>query len=123
MDFGHSATGYAAAFNWALVFLRFHSDSDGFRPRNSDGKRPLSRCKVAPETSVRTSSSCIMMDDLKIHNVPEAMWFAIRGKVYDLTNFASQHPGGQAILHVCAGRDITQLFEATHGRAQELILR
>jgi len=65
----------------------------------------------------------ITVEELKAHNVPGAAWFAIRAKVYDLTAFIGRHPGGRDILHVAAGRDVTQMFEATHGVAQEMVLK
>jgi cytochrome b involved in lipid metabolism len=55
------------------------------------------------------------MDDVKLHNSKESCWSAIRGKVYDLTNWVDQHPGGQEkILKIC-GKDGTELFVKQHG--------
>jgi len=55
------------------------------------------------------------MDDVKLHNSKESCWSAIRGKVYDLTNWVDRHPGGQEkILKIC-GRDGTELFVKQHG--------
>ena len=39
---------------------------------------------------------------------------AIRGKVYDVTNFLTQHPGGWDMLYLNGGKDATALFEAYH---------
>jgi hypothetical protein len=39
----------------------------------------------------------------------------LRGELYDLSNFANEHPGGDAILHEYKGKDATVMFErVTH---------
>ncbi|XP_064402409.1 uncharacterized protein LOC135348160 [Halichondria panicea] len=39
---------------------------------------------------------------------------AYRGKVYDVSSFVAQHPGGMDQILMGAGRDITQLFDSYH---------
>ncbi|KAK2554715.1 Acyl-lipid (8-3)-desaturase [Acropora cervicornis] len=39
---------------------------------------------------------------------------AVRGKVYDVSQFLSRHPGGSDILIMAAGRDVTITFECYH---------
>lgn len=38
----------------------------------------------------------------------------IHGKVYDLTQFLPEHPGGQKIIMKYAGKDATKAFEPIH---------
>lgn len=38
-------------------------------------------------------------------------WFVIDGKVYDVTKFLDEHPGGEEILVDSSGRDATREFE------------
>ncbi len=38
-------------------------------------------------------------------------WMVIEGKVYDVTKFLDEHPGGEDILIDSAGRDSTREFE------------
>ena len=54
------------------------------------------------------------MDDLAKHNSDSSLWIAIDGTVYDITNFASKHPGGKAILMSVGGRDATKKFNVLH---------
>ncbi|CAG8784098.1 6395_t:CDS:1, partial [Dentiscutata erythropus] len=46
--------------------------------------------------------------ELAKHNKHDDAYVAVRGKVYDITNFIERHPGGDDILLLAAGRDITQ---------------
>ena len=55
------------------------------------------------------------LKEVEVHNSKESCWSVIRGNVYYLTNWISNHPGGEkAILNIC-GKDGTQLFEKQHG--------
>lgn len=40
-------------------------------------------------------------------------WLIIKGKVYDVTDFAPQHPGGR-VIYTYAGKDATDVFTAFH---------
>jgi cytochrome b involved in lipid metabolism len=54
------------------------------------------------------------MQEVSLHNSRESCWSAIRGNVYDLTDFISKHPGGSdKVLKIC-GKDGTQAFENKH---------
>eukprot|EP00005_Dracoamoeba_jomungandri_P005487 CAMPEP_0174260396 /NCGR_PEP_ID=MMETSP0439-20130205/9681_1 /TAXON_ID=0 /ORGANISM="Stereomyxa ramosa, Strain Chinc5" /LENGTH=468 /DNA_ID=CAMNT_0015344631 /DNA_START=71 /DNA_END=1477 /DNA_ORIENTATION=+ len=52
--------------------------------------------------------------ELEQHNVENDAWVAVRGKVYDITQWIPQHPGGTHILKMMAGRDITYIFDSYH---------
>ena len=39
---------------------------------------------------------------------------AYKGKVYDITDYVNQHPGGREQIMIAAGRDMTQLFHSYH---------
>ena len=55
------------------------------------------------------------MEEVARHNSKESCWTAIRGEVYDLTNWIDKHPGGaDKILKIC-GKDGTDLFVKQHG--------
>jgi cytochrome b involved in lipid metabolism len=48
------------------------------------------------------------------HKNASSCWTAIDGKVYDLTKWINQHPGGtEAILSIC-GKDGTAAFHTQH---------
>ncbi|MBU0750327.1 cytochrome b5 domain-containing protein [Patescibacteria group bacterium] len=52
---------------------------------------------------------------VSMHSDVSSCWTTIEGKVYDLTLWIKQHPGGsRAILSLC-GRDGTESFSRQHG--------
>lgn len=53
----------------------------------------------------------IPLAEIRRHNSLGDLWVAINGKVYDITKFVDQHPGGDEVLLDVAGTDATQAFE------------
>ena len=62
---------------------------------------------MSSESEERT----ITWEEVKKHNSAESLWVVINGKVYDVTEFAKEHPGGDEILLEHGGTDSTQDFE------------
>eukprot|EP01063_Lacrimia_lanifica_P006139 TRINITY_DN13684_c0_g2_i1.p1 TRINITY_DN13684_c0_g2~~TRINITY_DN13684_c0_g2_i1.p1 ORF type:complete len:420 (+),score=136.31 TRINITY_DN13684_c0_g2_i1:94-1353(+) len=52
--------------------------------------------------------------ELARHASPQDAWVAVRGVVYDVTEFAEEHPGGAGLLHGLAGGDATEDFDGMH---------
>jgi len=50
-------------------------------------------------------------EDIKKHATREDLWFVIEGKVYNVTSFLDDHPGGDEVLKDVAGTDATQEFK------------
>lgn len=48
------------------------------------------------------------------HNTPGDLWVIIGNEVYDLTQFASAHPGGSSLVLKYAGREATKEFLEAH---------
>ena len=44
------------------------------------------------------------------HDTKDDLWVVIKGKVYDLTEYADEHPGGVAAITKHAGGDATAGF-------------
>jgi cytochrome b involved in lipid metabolism len=62
-----------------------------------------------------TNSGGITMAQVATHAGASSCWAAINGKVYDLTNWINQHPGGpDKILAIC-GTDGSAAFNGQHG--------
>ncbi|CCL99242.1 uncharacterized protein FIBRA_01257 [Fibroporia radiculosa] len=62
------------------------------------------------------------MSDVRVLTGPEVAahasrddcWIIVHGKVYDVTEFLPEHPGGQAIILKYAGKDATVAYEPIH---------
>lgn len=52
--------------------------------------------------------------ELGKHSTAGDCWVAVSGKVYDVTNWLSRHPGGQLPVINIAGQDATDVFIAFH---------
>ncbi|TQS32822.1 hypothetical protein Golomagni_06853, partial [Golovinomyces magnicellulatus] len=51
--------------------------------------------------------------ELAKHNTKEDLWFIIHNKVYDVTKYQTEHPGGIEVLMQLAADDASEMFEAT----------
>lgn len=56
----------------------------------------------------------ITAEELKEHNKPGDLWISIQGKVYDVSDWIKDHPGGDTPLLNLAGQDVTDAFIAYH---------
>jgi cytochrome b involved in lipid metabolism len=57
----------------------------------------------------------LSMDELAKHNSSRSCWLLISGKIYDVTTFLTQHPGGEGNILSNCGTDATTAFN-TKGR-------
>ncbi|KAI0688164.1 glyoxylate dehydrogenase [Cerioporus squamosus] len=48
------------------------------------------------------------------HASRESCWIIVHGKVYDVTDFLDEHPGGSKIILKYAGKDATEAYEPIH---------
>lgn len=64
----------------------------------------------------------ITITDVSKHANASDCWLALDGKVYNVTDYVSYHPGGKAILQGC-GKDATDLFNAQgHSERVDILL-
>lgn len=70
---------------------------------------------ITTDQKVSNETKTYSLKDIAGHADNTSCWTAINGKVYDLTSFVSQHPGGPfRILSIC-GKDGSAAFTAQHG--------
>lgn len=55
------------------------------------------------------------LSEVAMHSTLDDCWLIMFDKVYDVTEFVFEHPGGDFILLEYAGCDATQAFIASHG--------
>ncbi|XP_074695878.1 cytochrome b5 type B isoform X2 [Strix aluco] len=51
------------------------------------------------------------LEEVGKRNSNREAWLVIHGRVYDVTRFLDEHPGGEEVLLEQAGRDATECFE------------
>ncbi|KAH7856336.1 hypothetical protein Vadar_000259 [Vaccinium darrowii] len=61
--------------------------------------------------------------EVSSHNNPKDCWVIVNAKVYNVTNFLTDHPGGEEVLLAHVGKDASEEFEdAGHGSVARLML-
>jgi cytochrome b involved in lipid metabolism len=80
--------------------------SDAFKEKKNFCIKNCQLVEIIPEKIIR-------LEELALHNKRNDCWMALYGKVYNLTQYINEHPGGSAILKA-AGKDATEIFNRTH---------
>lgn len=76
---------------------------------------------AAPTTGgTTTATKTYTMRQVRRHNTAANCWSAVNRKVYDLTTWISQHPGGKQAIRGMCGRNATSAFNAQHGGARNV---
>ncbi|GAV78761.1 Cyt-b5 domain-containing protein [Cephalotus follicularis] len=70
-----------------------------------------------------TLTKLFTMQETSLHNTKDDCWIVIDGKVYDVSSYLDEHPGGDDVILVATGKDATDEFEdAGHSKdARELM--
>ncbi|KAH9946807.1 FMN-dependent dehydrogenase-domain-containing protein [Amylocystis lapponica] len=56
----------------------------------------------------------LSLQEVAEHSTPSSCWVIIKDRVYDVTDFLPNHPGGAKIILKYAGRDATAAYEPIH---------
>ncbi|KAG8218500.1 cytochrome b5-like heme/steroid binding domain-containing protein [Butyriboletus roseoflavus] len=56
-------------------------------------------------------SKVVSYSELQANNTKQNLWVAIHGKVYNVTKFIDEHPGGDEVIISEGGKDATEAFE------------
>lgn len=78
---------------------------------------PTTTPSVAAATPSVEPKSYTLADVAK-HNTPADCWASIDGKVYNLSNAAEKHPGGDKIYLSC-GKEATDMFKGVPKHSQK----
>lgn len=60
------------------------------------------------------SKKVVSQEELTIHNKEDDAWMAIDDKVYDVTKYINEHPGGKEAILRYIGKDATKAFYQIH---------
>nr|GFA60384.1 cytochrome b5 [Tanacetum cinerariifolium] len=72
---------------------------------------------------MKSKNKVFSLSDVSLHNNSTDCWVVINARVYDVTNFLNDHPGGENVLLDVAGKDASEEFEEVgHGSAARLML-
>jgi predicted heme/steroid binding protein len=67
---------------------------------------------VAASPRVRRRLQTVTPPELQANNSPSSCWIQVDGNAYDVTSYASMHPGGADSIRESCGRDVTNKFYA-----------
>lgn len=84
-------------------------------PTPSASATPGPSPSLAPVNSASPSTATYSTADVAAHASVISCWTVINGQVYDLTTWASQHPGGRDQIVALCGKDATAAFTTQHG--------
>lgn len=73
--------------------------------------KPLNADGLGSEKSAEEDVKYYTLEDIRVHNMSNDTWLIIHDKVYDITSFLEEHPGGEEVLLEQAGADATESFE------------
>jgi cytochrome b involved in lipid metabolism len=91
---------------------------------NSTKDRRWHRRPGATAESAKDDLPIFTLDEVSYHDTPNDCWMIIYDRVYDVTSFLSEHPGGDEIMLEYAGRDATLAFRSVgHSSMAETLLK
>ncbi|KAJ3115945.1 hypothetical protein HDU96_010807 [Phlyctochytrium bullatum] len=77
---------------------------------------------AAPAAEEQAPVRWIAMEEVKMHESETDCWIVVGGKVYDVTGFLDDHPGGAQSILLATGQDATDEFESIHSqKAHEML--
>jgi cytochrome b involved in lipid metabolism len=98
----------------ALALIALTLMMSGCMNQETQDERPIDS-GIEPEK--------ITLSQVSEHSSQESCWTIVDGKVYDVTGFASKHPGGPDKIHALCGKDGSEDLRNKHGMGKDDILQ
>uniref|UniRef100_A0A4W4G0A3 Cytochrome b5 heme-binding domain-containing protein n=1 Tax=Electrophorus electricus TaxID=8005 RepID=A0A4W4G0A3_ELEEL len=86
-------------------------DEMGRSGKTNDSKTREDGNHTCEETPEDGGVKYYTLEEVQTHNMSKDAWLIIHEKVYDITSFLEEHPGGEEVLLEQAGGDGTESFE------------
>lgn len=87
----------------------------------SEKKSKKSSLTMTAEYLLKIKPTKVITDkELMQNNHEKSMWVAVHGRVFDLTEFYLEHPGGFDIIEEVAGQDATAKYEEGDHRMESV---
>eukprot|EP00882_Tetradesmus_deserticola_P008425 GHRQ01008884.1.p1 GENE.GHRQ01008884.1~~GHRQ01008884.1.p1 ORF type:complete len:245 (+),score=29.08 GHRQ01008884.1:842-1576(+) len=67
--------------------------------------------RISPYQPSAMADKTFTLEECRKHTSDKDCWLVVHGKVYNVTDFLEEHPGGYDIILTSAGKDSTQDFE------------
>jgi cytochrome b involved in lipid metabolism len=99
----------------STVLLEVNKENSKSRPESADSEEIILRHHR------RKGEFSVSRQNVARHRSADDCWIIIADRVYNITHFLKDHPGGQAILLAYAGRDATREFETHHQHSVQAI--
>ncbi|KAJ3116506.1 hypothetical protein HDU96_009492 [Phlyctochytrium bullatum] len=80
----------------------------------SSGTNPTRKYSLKQPDMADTALKSYSFEEVHKHRTASDCWVILYGKVYDLTDFLPEHPGGQKVILKEAGHDATEAFQQFH---------
>merc|ERR1712107_243414 len=74
----------------------------------------MNAASTAPSKKQKKASSGYTMEEVAKHTKKGDVWVVLHGRVLNVSNFLSQHPGGELAILTFAGKDATAEFDMIH---------
>lgn len=97
----------------AVIVIAYLMMPKSSAPAPAQTTLPATETAQNTGTSTATTTSYTMAQ-VEQHNTSASCWSAINGKVYDLTAWISEHPGGPEHIIPLCGTDGSAAFNAQH---------
>ncbi|RSH80772.1 Cytochrome b2, mitochondrial precursor [Saitozyma podzolica] len=112
-SFGVTSNGVRYTALAALGAVAIYSATH-LRPTLLEDERLRSKQDHLPGTKQPGGQKLISYEEVQKHTRRDDCWVIIDGKVYDVTDFLENHPGGEGIILANAGKDATKIFKPLH---------
>lgn len=102
-----------------LLSLIVLIDWNGTKTQTSQPSAQMALSTNTSTTPTSQNNTLLNLQEVALHNTETSCYTIIADKVYDLTSWIAQHPGGsKAILRLC-GNDGTSAFTRQHGSSKK----